>query len=145
MDLLPNTVDADILDKGHRDKARGAAAVAVTAQPSEVGWVSEVSKDTASNREGHWNAWDQIVENTTLDVSSVVRPHVNPERLLIASEVAVHEDVCSEVRLGSNIIGLRSVAIESKHFGHFCIDSVRCVVANGQVFWIEELPDAEVS
>ncbi len=144
MNLLPDAVDANVLDKGHRHEAGCTAAVTVAAQTCEVGWVSQVSKDAATNREGHGYAWDQVVENTTLDVGSVIGPHVNPERLFVASEVIVHEDISRQVRLCANIVGLGLVSIESEHFCHLGIDSVGCVITNGEVLWVEELSNAEV-
>ena len=145
LNLLPNSVDANVLDEGHRHKPGWPTSVSIAAQSCEVRWVSEVTKDTATNGEGHRHAWDQVVENTTLYVSSVVRPHVNPERLLIASEVTVHEDVSGQVCFCSNVVRLRLGAVEYEHFSYFCVDSVRCVISNGEVFWVKELTNAKVS
>ena len=70
---------------------------------------------------------------------------VQPKRLLVASEVRPCRIVDRHVGLCTNEVRLRLVAVEHEHLGDFSVNSIRGVVANGQVFWIEELSDTEVS
>ena len=70
---------------------------------------------------------------------------VQPERLFIAAEVRPCGVIDRHVGLSADVIRLGLVAVEREHLGHLCVDAVGRVVTDGQIFGIEELPDAKVT
>ena len=74
-----------------------------------------------------------------------MRLEVEPEGLLVASEIGPCRVVNRHVGFSTDKVRLRLVAVERKHLRHLCVDSIGGVVAHRKVLRVKELSNAEVS
>ena len=145
MHLLPSAADAQILNEGERSPTGGIGSITVVSKAGKVGWRGQVAEQTTKDGERDWRVLDSVVKQAPVPVSSVMGFEVKPEGLLIAAEVCPRRIVDGHVGLRSDEVRLRLIAVEGKHLGHLSVHTVRGVVANIEVFRIEELPHAEVA
>ena len=104
-----------------------------------------VSEEPSEDGEAHRHLADAVVVETTLPIGGVVGLEVQPEGLLVRTEVGPRGVVHGQVGFNANRVFLRGVAVEDKHLGDLCIDAVGGVVTDRQILGVEELAHGEVA